>query len=66
MSDFSAGANGIILARDYNEMWLKNLAAAGEAIREIFPPASGVRAPITDALPSRWRQILLRGNLPSI
>ena len=40
-SAFSAGAHGVILARDYNEMWLENLAAAGEAIREIFPQAAG-------------------------
>ena len=33
---FGAGANGVRLARDYNEMWLANLSAAGEAIREIF------------------------------
>lgn len=38
---FGAGANGVRLARDYNEMWLAHLAAAGEAIREIFPKSAG-------------------------
>jgi hypothetical protein len=38
-SAFAAGAHGVILARDYNEMWLKNLAAAGDALRELFPHA---------------------------
>jgi hypothetical protein len=33
---FDAGADGIVLAREYTEMWLKNLAAAGDATREIF------------------------------
>ena len=31
-----AGADGIVLAREYTEMWLANLAAAGEASRAIF------------------------------
>jgi hypothetical protein len=31
-----AGADGIVLSREYTEMWLANLAAAGEATREIF------------------------------
>jgi hypothetical protein len=30
---FSAGANGIVLSREYHEMWLANLSAAGEAVR---------------------------------
>ena len=33
---FAAGADGIVLSREYTEMWLKNLAAAGDATREIF------------------------------
>jgi len=33
---FGAGADGIVLAREYTEMWLANLAAAGEASRAIF------------------------------
>jgi len=33
---FSAGANGIVLSREYTEMWLRNLAAAGEASRAVF------------------------------
>lgn len=33
---FSAGANGIVLSREYTEMWLRNLTAAGEASRTIF------------------------------
>jgi hypothetical protein len=33
---FSAGAQGIVLSREYHEMWLKNLSAAGETTRKIF------------------------------
>lgn len=33
---FSAGANGVILSREYAEMWLANLSAAGDTLREIF------------------------------
>jgi hypothetical protein len=33
---FSAGANGIVLSREYHEMWLANLSAAGETTRQIF------------------------------
>lgn len=33
---FSAGANGVVLSREYHEMWLANLSAAGEATRKIF------------------------------
>lgn len=32
----SAGANGVVLSREYHEMWLANLSAAGEATRKIF------------------------------
>ncbi|MGH9351222.1 MAG: hypothetical protein ACRD2G_03540 [Terriglobia bacterium] len=38
---FGAGANGVVLARDYNEMWLDHLAAAGETLREIFHHSAG-------------------------
>lgn len=33
---FSAGANGVVLSREYHEMWLANLTAAGETTRKIF------------------------------
>lgn len=33
---FGAGANGVVLSREYAEMWLANLAAAGDTLREIF------------------------------
>jgi hypothetical protein len=33
---FTAGADGIVLSREYTEMWLGNLAAAGEASRQMF------------------------------
>ena len=33
---FGAGANGVILSREYAEMHLANLAAAGNTLREIF------------------------------
>jgi hypothetical protein len=33
---FNAGAQGIVLSREYHEMWLKNLSAAGETTRKIF------------------------------
>jgi hypothetical protein len=31
-----AGANGLVLSREYHEMWLKNLTAAGDATRQAF------------------------------
>jgi hypothetical protein len=31
-----AGANGVVLSREYTEMWLANLSAAGDALREAF------------------------------
>jgi hypothetical protein len=33
---FDAGADAVILSREYVEMWLANLSAAGETLREIF------------------------------
>ena len=33
---FAAGGDGIVLSREYTEMWLANLAAAGDASRRIF------------------------------
>jgi hypothetical protein len=33
---FDAGADGIVLSREYTEMWLANLAAAGDESRAIF------------------------------
>ncbi len=33
---FAAGGDGVVLAREYTEMWLANLAAAGDATRQIF------------------------------
>jgi hypothetical protein len=33
---FEAGADGVVLAREYVEMWLANLSAAGETLREVF------------------------------
>jgi hypothetical protein len=35
-STFDAGADGVVLAREYVEMWLANLTAADETLREIF------------------------------
>jgi len=37
---FGAGADGVVLAREYVEMWLANLSAAGETLREIFASSS--------------------------
>jgi hypothetical protein len=34
-----AGADGIVWAREYHEMWLANLAAGGETVRRIFAQA---------------------------
>jgi len=31
-----AGADGVVLSREYAEMWLANLAAAGDTLRQIF------------------------------
>jgi hypothetical protein len=31
-----AGADGVVLSREYTEMWLANLSAAGETLREVF------------------------------
>jgi hypothetical protein len=33
---FGAGANGVVLSTRYEEMWLANLSAAGETLRELF------------------------------
>jgi hypothetical protein len=33
---FSAGANGVVLSTRYEEMWLENLSAAGETLRQRF------------------------------
>jgi hypothetical protein len=33
---FAAGANGVVLSTRYEEMWLANLTAAGDALRELF------------------------------
>jgi hypothetical protein len=31
-----AGANGVVLSREYVEMWLANLTAAGDTLRQVF------------------------------
>ena len=33
---FDAGADGVVLCREYVEMWLANLSAAGDTLRDIF------------------------------
>jgi hypothetical protein len=33
---FAAGADGVVLSREYVEMWTANLTAAGDTLREIF------------------------------
>jgi hypothetical protein len=33
---FGAGADGVVLSREYVEMWNANLTAAGDTLREIF------------------------------
>jgi hypothetical protein len=33
---FSAGADGVVLSREYVEMWAANLTSAGDTLREIF------------------------------
>ena len=33
---FSEGADGVVLSREYVEMWLANLTAAGDTLRELF------------------------------
>jgi hypothetical protein len=39
---FGAGANGVVLSTRYEEMWLKNLSAAGDTLREVFSqPSNG-------------------------
>jgi hypothetical protein len=35
-SAFGAGADGVVLSREYVEMWMANLSAAGDTLREIF------------------------------
>jgi hypothetical protein len=34
---FGAGADGVVLSREYVEMWLSSLTAAGDTLRELFP-----------------------------
>jgi hypothetical protein len=36
LAAFGAGAHGCILSREYVEMWLENLTAAGDTLREVF------------------------------
>jgi hypothetical protein len=33
---FAAGADGVVLSREYVEMWLANLTSAGDTLKEIF------------------------------
>ncbi len=33
---FDAGADGVVLSREYVEMWLANLSAAGETLRDVL------------------------------
>jgi len=33
---FDAGADGVVLSTRYEEMWLANLSAAGDALRDVF------------------------------
>src|SRR5581483_3732914 len=33
---FGAGADGVVLSREYVEMWMANLSAAGDTLRQIF------------------------------
>ena len=33
---FTAGADGVVLSREYVEMWVANLTSAGDTLREIF------------------------------
>ncbi len=37
---FGAGADGVVLSREYAEMWLANLTSAGDTLREIFAQRS--------------------------
>jgi hypothetical protein len=37
---FDAGANGVVLSREYVEMYLANLSAAGDTLRDIFAKSS--------------------------
>jgi hypothetical protein len=37
---FGAGADGVVLSRDYVEMWLASLTSAGDTLREIFKHTS--------------------------
>jgi hypothetical protein len=36
-----AGADGVVLSREYVEMWLTNLSAAGDTLRQIFAERKG-------------------------
>jgi hypothetical protein len=38
---FDGGADGVVLAREYVEMWLANLWAAGDTLREVFKQSPG-------------------------
>ena len=40
-SAYSAGADGVVLSREYVEMWNANLSAAGETLRDIFSKQGG-------------------------
>jgi hypothetical protein len=36
MAAFGAGADGVVLSREYVEMWMANLTAAGDTLRGVF------------------------------
>ncbi len=36
-----AGADGVVLSREYVEMWMANLTAAGDTLREVFAQGKG-------------------------
>jgi len=38
---FGAGADGVVLSREYVEMYLANLTAAGDTLRDIFAKSAG-------------------------
>ena len=42
MKAYEAGANGIVVSREYEELTVPNLRAVGRAVRELGKTATGI------------------------
>ena len=59
---FDAGANGVVLAREYTEMWLANLSAAGDALREVFANVNNLKTKSRDESKTNLKEAQMIGR----